>query len=130
LSGQRTSTAELTAALADPDRRLLVAERGGDLVGTVTVARAGADRAYLGMLSVLPDIQGAGLGRELIAAAEAAARTAFAAKFMEMTVIERRAELIGWYERRGYRQTGEIRSFPYAPAETVNFAMVVLERAL
>jgi hypothetical protein len=29
-----------------------------------------------------------------------------------MTVIAQRAELIAWYERRGYRLTGERRPFP------------------
>lgn len=29
-----------------------------------------------------------------------------------MTVIIQRAELIAWYERRGYRLTGERRPFP------------------
>ena len=32
---------------------------------------------------------------------------------MRMTVIEQRAELIAWYERRGYQRTGEYRPFPY-----------------
>jgi hypothetical protein len=30
-----------------------------------------------------------------------------------MTVIAQRTELIAWYERRGYRRTGEHRPFPY-----------------
>jgi hypothetical protein len=33
---------------------------------------------------------------------------------MEMTVIIQREELIAWYERRGYRPTGELRPFPSA----------------
>jgi hypothetical protein len=32
---------------------------------------------------------------------------------MELTVIAQRVELIAWYERRGYRCTGETRPFPY-----------------
>jgi hypothetical protein len=32
---------------------------------------------------------------------------------MEMTVIALRAELIAWYERRGYALTGERRPFPF-----------------
>ena len=31
---------------------------------------------------------------------------------LEMTVIVQRDELIAWYERRGYRLTGERRPFP------------------
>ena len=30
-----------------------------------------------------------------------------------MTVVDLRPELIGWYQRRGYQLTGEIRPFPY-----------------
>ncbi len=30
-----------------------------------------------------------------------------------MTVIRVRTELIAWYERRGYRATGESKPFPY-----------------
>ena len=32
---------------------------------------------------------------------------------MHMTVIVQRTELIAWYERRGYRRTGERKPFPY-----------------
>jgi hypothetical protein len=32
---------------------------------------------------------------------------------MTMTVIAQRPELIAWYERRGYVQTGETAAFPY-----------------
>jgi len=116
--------------MASPDHALLVAEQDSRIVGTVTVARVGPARAYLGMLSVSPELQAAGLGRRLIAAAEDAARTAFGATTMEMTVIDRRAELIAWYQRRGYVLTGETRPFPASPEEPVDFAMVVLERRL
>ena len=32
---------------------------------------------------------------------------------MRMTVIDLRDELIGFYERRGYRRTGAFKPFPY-----------------
>jgi hypothetical protein len=32
---------------------------------------------------------------------------------MRMTVIRQREELIAWYERRGYRRTGQLTPFPY-----------------
>lgn len=132
LEGERTSDADLAAAIAHPGQALLVAEDGGRLVGTVTVTvtASAPGLAYLGMLAVAPDLQGSGLGRRLIAAAEQAARERFAATRMEMTVIDRRAELIDWYRRRGYRPTGEVRPFPGPLPQPPAFAMVVLERAL
>lgn len=128
LDDERTDEQELAATLADPACRLIVAVDDGRFTGTVTITRKSDTHAYLGMLCVDPDLQAAGLGRQLIAAAEAQAVRDFGVTFMEMTVIDRRAELIAWYERRGYVRTGEIRPFPM-PGE-YPFAMVVLERAL
>jgi ribosomal protein S18 acetylase RimI-like enzyme len=65
------------------------------------------------MLTVRPDLQAHGIGRRLLAAAEGHAQQHFNARRMEMTVIEMRHELIAWYERRGYRLTGELKPFPY-----------------
>ena len=91
LFDDRTSADELTALVADPDRVILLAHRDGALVGCVQVARIGDDRAYLGLLTVEPSLQASGLGRRLLAAAEAEAVARFAARRMEMTVIHRRA---------------------------------------
>ncbi|WP_225206867.1 GNAT family N-acetyltransferase [Novosphingobium huizhouense] len=128
LDDERTDEEELAATLADPACHILVAEDEGRLTGTVTITRKSDARAYLGMLCVDPALQAAGLGRRLIAAAEAQAVRDFGAAFMEMTVIDKRPELIAWYERRGYARTGETRPFPM-PGE-FPFAMVVLERPL
>jgi hypothetical protein len=35
------------------------------------------------------------------------------AETIEITVVNVRDLLIAWYERRGYRRTGELRPFPY-----------------
>lgn len=69
--------------------------------------------AYFGMFAVRPDTQGGGVGGELLAEAERYAREEYGATRLEMTVISQRSELIAWYERRGYRRTGETRAFPY-----------------
>ncbi|GLK47226.1 hypothetical protein GCM10017620_01990 [Brevundimonas intermedia] len=106
-----------------------MAHRHGALVGCVQVARVGDDLAYLGMLTVEPTLQASGLGRRLLDAAESEAVARFAARRMEMTVIHRRAELIAWYERRGYRHTGETRPFPVAPPRP-ELDFVVLEKGL
>jgi ribosomal protein S18 acetylase RimI-like enzyme len=112
LDGQRTDPEALAAMLADPDQRVLLAEDETGLAGCVNIARAAPGRAYLGMLSVDPDRQAGGLGRALLEAAEAAAAREYGATEIEMTVIRQRGELIAWYERRGYRLTGEERPFP------------------
>lgn len=120
----------MAAILANPRQRTIVAERAGTLAGSVTITDLGGKRAYLSMLAVEPDGQTQGLGRTLIAAAERQAVTVFGTKFMEMTVIGRRAELIAYYERRGYRRTGETRRFPAEVPNRAELTMAVLERQL
>ena len=135
LGGQRTDEAELRDILADASRIILLAEIDGALTGCVQVADQGRGLAYLGLLTVDPARQAGGLGRLLIDAAEAEAAARFAATRMEMTVIRQRAELIAWYERRGYRLTGETRPFPlddprFGLPRTRDLAFVVLEKPL
>lgn len=64
------------------------------------------------MLTVKPDIQDSGFGRQLLAAAEDFAKK-HGARRMRLSVVHKRAELIAWYERRGYARTGETEPFPY-----------------
>lgn len=129
LFDDRTSAEELAGLIADPSRVILLAHRDDRLVGCVQVARAGDDLAYLGMLTVRPGLQAAGLGRRILAAAEDEARRRFSARRMEMTVIAVRTELIAWYARRGYAPTGETRPFPVDPPRP-ELDFVVLEKAL
>jgi ribosomal protein S18 acetylase RimI-like enzyme len=65
------------------------------------------------MFSVPPGHQGQGWGGQILTEAERLARDDWAARTMVMTVLAPRLDLIAWYERRGYRRTGETRPFPY-----------------
>ncbi|WP_019834321.1 GNAT family N-acetyltransferase [Sphingomonas sp. PR090111-T3T-6A] len=112
VEGQRIEPEALAAILAQPGEHLLVATRDGVPIGCVQVTDRGEGVGYLGLLAVDPGLQAAGLGKLLIAAAEREAATRFGAHTMEMSVIEQRAELLAYYERRGYVRTGEYRPFP------------------
>lgn len=127
LDDERVAPGEVERLLADPGVTILVARDGTELFGCVAVTRRDASLAYLGMLCVLPDLQSAGLGRQLLDAAEENAR-AFGIEVMEMTVIDSRDALIAWYERRGYVRTGETRPFPVPRDPPITF--VVLEKPL
>ncbi|MCA1196774.1 GNAT family N-acetyltransferase [Sphingomonas sp. R647] len=111
LSNTRTDLATL-ATLVDGDSRLLIALDGDTILGCVNIASRGDSLAYLGLLCVDPALQAGGIGKQLIAAAEATARETLAATRIEMTVIDQRVELIAWYERHGYTRSGETRPFP------------------
>ena len=126
--GQRTSHDILAATVDDDNERLLVAIERERIIGCVQISDRGHGTAYLGLLTVDPQSQAGGFGRRLIGAAERTAVAAFEARVMEMTVIDQRTELIAYYQRRGYRLTGEKRAFPIEfdpPLE-----MVVLEKPL
>lgn len=113
LDGQRTDVAAVTSLVGTPDSEVLLAERGGVLVGCCQLERHGSAAAYFGMFAVAPDRQGTGIGRWLIQEAEHRAMTRHGATTMRMTVLRQRVELIAWYERLGYFATGERVAFPY-----------------
>ena len=135
LTGPRTSKQELNEFIADPWRRLLVWREGGAIRACVLLWDRGGGLSYLGMLTVDPALQGDGLGKRLLEAAEAFAREELGASRMEMQVFSRRRELLSFYDRRGYRLTGERRPFPYAEwpqsgALFEDLEFVVLEKEL
>jgi len=66
----------------------------------------------IGMLAVRPGSQSAGVGGRMLDWAEREGR-ARGATIARMTVVSVRTGLIEWYERRGYRRTGEREPFPY-----------------
>ena len=112
IQGRRTDQDGVRGIVGTPGSRLLVVESDGVLVACCQLERRG-EAAYFGMFAVRPDLQGAGLGKKVIAEAERAVREDWKATEMHMTVITVREELIAWYERRGYRRTGTLSPFPY-----------------
>lgn len=68
-------------------------------------------KLYLGMLSVSPEVQAKGIGKQLLKAAEEHAHSQNCSSIY-MTVITLRDNLIAWYERHGYVKTGEVLPFP------------------
>lgn len=139
LGGQRTDHAALSEIIDDAAQTILIAEsEESAAIGCVLVKdlgeRNGVRGAYLGLLTVRPDLQAAGLGRGLVAAAENHA-SSFGAQVMEMTVIKQRGELIDWYLRRGYALTGREEPFPlddprFGLPTTRDLVFVVLAKRL
>ncbi|MEY9894753.1 ribosomal protein S18 acetylase RimI-like enzyme [Catenulispora sp. MAP5-51] len=112
LDGRRTDEDDVAAAVADQDSRMILAEDGDALIACCLVRHRGT-HAYFGMFAVSPAAQGGGLGKHLLATAERLAHDELGLATMEMTVIRQRTDLIAWYVRRGYTQTGRMQPFPY-----------------
>ena len=115
LDGQRTDPVGVGELIAKAGSCMLLGERDGMLLACANLEKRG-DAGYFGMFSVRPDLQGAGIGRAMLAEAERLAREDWQCREMQMTVISVRDELIAWYERRGYRRTGIYSPFPYGDA--------------
>ncbi len=115
LGGQRVDEEMVRALVVRPGSTVLVldgTDDDGALVACCHVEQRTDDTWYVGMLAVRPAAQARGLGRVMLAAAEEHARRD-GARRLEMTVIAQRAELIAWYERHGFADTGERSPFPY-----------------
>ena len=112
LDGNRIDAEVLRADIARPRSRVLLAERDGQLLACAHVSEDDG-AGYFGMFSVVPGLQGGGIGKQVLAECERIAREDWRLPAMRMTVIDIRDELIAFYERRGYRRTGIKKPFPY-----------------
>jgi DNA-binding MarR family transcriptional regulator len=114
MDGDRTSEALLRRDIAEkPAATMQVWKLWGVVQGCVWLEPMTGGDWYLGSLAVSPSLQDAQAGRRLLAEAEAWVLARGGTR-IRMTVINVREGLIAWYERRGYRLTGESETFPYA----------------
>jgi len=88
----------------------LLAEDNNRLIACVYLEPRG-DRTYLGLLSVDPTLQKAGIGSLLMAAAEERWRERNA-KYIDILTVSLREELSAFYGKRGYVKTG---TSPFPP---------------
>ena len=112
LGGIRTSKESLKEMINRAEAVILVAEENG-LQGCVFLEQQGKS-LYLGMLTVQPELQGKGMGAKLMTASEERAKE-LGCTTVRMTVITDRPELIAYYNRKGFHDTGERAPFPTDP---------------
>jgi len=103
--GTRTSAPALAKLLAKDDSAVLLGLYEETIVACIHLEKS-ADHAHIGMLAVNTDWQCLGLGKQMLAEAEAYARRHFKVKKLVLIVISLREELIAFYLRRGYCNTG------------------------
>ena len=112
LDGQRIDASGVMDDINRPRSRIRLAFSGNELIACANVADDDG-AGYFGMFSVRPTLQGAGIGKAMLADAENIVRHLYGLSLMRMTVIDVREELIAFYERRGYTRTGIKKPFPY-----------------
>lgn len=102
IDGDRIDRAETERLLASG--AFLVIEQAAQLKGCVYVEASG-ERGYFGLLSVAPDHQRVGLGRQLITVAEAHCLAA-GCRAVDLRIVDLREELFGYYQALGYTPVG------------------------
>lgn len=115
LDGQRTDPEAVREVIDADDSVMLVAGPAtypGLIAACCHLEKRGSS-TYFGMFAVDPGLQAAGIGKAVLARAERFAREEWASTHLEMTVIRQRTDLIAFYERRGFTDTGELSPFPY-----------------
>lgn len=135
IGGIRITPNELASTITNPKHYLFVypktttgerdAEETGELLGCIAVDMKVDDEsnksAYIGMFAVHPELQGQGVGHQILQAAET-----FAERHLQsgtqlthenparltMSILSHRPELLAYYQRRGYELNGHKMPFP------------------
>ena len=118
VEGARTSQNEIIELIEPNDSMLFLCIQQGSIVGSVHMQKKG-NTAHLGMFVIQPTLQGAGIGKQFMQASETEAQKVWSITKVTMSVISIRDELIAFYERRGYKRTGEFTPFPTDAGESV-----------
>lgn len=133
LDGIRIDEERIEELIGKPDTVILkYTDSSNKIIGCVHLEKK-EDRMYLGMLTVSPTLQSKGIGKEMMGASEAHAKK-MNCRSVYMSVITIREELLAWYERHGYKNTGIKKPFPMSdprfglPKQELEF--VILEKDL
>jgi len=110
LEGKRTTEEELTAIILDPKNTFLKFTENEQIIGSILLVEK-EHQLYVGMLTVSPELQNSGIGKKMLAEAEIHAKS-LGLSTLSMTVVSVRTELIAWYKRHGYVDTGKREPFP------------------
>ena len=130
LKGLRTTEQERTETIENTKNTILKFTDINQIIGCVLLVEK-EQELYLGMLTVSPELQNSGVGKKLLQQAEIHALELGLPKII-MTVISVRDELIAWYKRNGYVDTGSREPFPvsdvHIPITEVPLEFIVLEK--
>jgi ribosomal protein S18 acetylase RimI-like enzyme len=110
LEGIRIDTNELSEIIEDSKSSIFKYQENNQILGCVLLVEK-TNKLYLGMLCVNPELQNSGIGKKILQFANDYAIDKGLPRII-MTVISERIELISWYNRHGYFDSGEREPFP------------------
>lgn len=110
VAGNRTSTEQVRQLFTDHSSILVMRHEGG-VVACVQVEQSG-EACHVNMLATSPSLQGKGIAKQMLAAAEALAVDKYSARVLNISVVSSRPELLAYYLRRGYALTAGVAPYP------------------
>jgi ribosomal protein S18 acetylase RimI-like enzyme len=130
LEGIRIDGKELTEIIEDSKSSIFKFQENNQILGCVLLVEK-QNKLYLGMLCVNPELQNSGIGKKILQFANDYATEKGLTRIV-MTVISERIELISWYNRNGYFDSGEREPFPANHANDIisgdSLEFIVLEK--
>lgn len=128
IDGTRTDAERLPPMFDEGE--FLVGEENGRLLASVYTEVRPEQRGYFGMLSVDPALQGKGLGRKMIEAAEAHLRRR-GCDVIDISVVNLNTHLPPLYRKFGYVEVGVEEFHPSKPLkEGFEAHCIVMSKAL
>lgn len=132
LNGIRTDKKELINIIEDSNSSIFKFQENNQILGCVLLVEK-QNKLYLGMLCVKPELQNSGIGKKILQFATNFAMEKSLPRIV-MTVISKRIELINWYNRHGYFDSGEREPFPENHSEDIisgkTLEFIVLEKMI
>lgn len=137
LSGDRLSDGEIAKTLEDKNSKMFVAidSNNHEVIGVICVTKDN-DWIEFGKFSVRPNLQGSGIGRKLITHVENFVSEIWGEKKLKLSVISRRTELVDFYLRCGFIDTGHridfLKVHPYVILKkgVENLEVIIMEKSL
>ncbi len=130
LEGIRIDKKELTEIIQDPKSTIFKFQENSKILGCVLLVEK-ENKLYLGMLCVNPKLQNSGIGKKILQFANNHAIEKRLPRIV-MTVISDRLELLSWYNRHGYYDSGAREPFPANHVQDIisggDLEFVVLEK--
>lgn len=111
VEGERAVVNDILLSINSEYARFLVYKKSNVLIACICVEKSGSS-VYIGSLAVNPEHQEAGLGKKVLELAEQYASNEFKPDKYLMVVLSSRSELIAYYERRGYKRSGNVKEYP------------------
>jgi len=128
ITGERISKGNLqTTLLKNPENSVVfVLEEAingkKEIRGNILVEKQD-DTAEFGLFAIDPDHQSRGFGGKLIATSQKYAKENFRCTFGCMWVLTVRADILGWYQKLGFTETGKTVNFPPSEPSTVGISI-------